>query len=449
MQPAGISQRDCDVLVIGGGPAGSTVSTLLARQGHRVVLLDKDRHPRFHIGESLLPANMPLFDRLGVGAAVREIAMPKRGAEFVSPHHERTQTYYFADAWDKSLPMAYQVKREDFDHLLLRNAADQGVEVHEATLASELRWSTDGERVESLTALDAQGQATEWRPRFLVDASGRDTFLAARLQTKVKNPDHNSAAVYAHFRGARRLQGADEGNITIFWFEHGWFWFIPLSDGATSVGMVTWPYHMKTREGRALQDFLLDNIRSCPPLAERLAGAEVVTQAEATGNYSYLSTRSHGQGFLLLGDAYAFIDPVFSSGVWLAMSSAEIGARTVDTCLCEPAQASGALRRFDRHMRRGPREFSWFIYRMTNPTMRGFFMEPHNPLRMKEALLSVLAGDLFGRTPIWPSLWAFKGMYFAFNLGSPLRSWRAWRQRRRNIQPLLSASPSSTPASSA
>lgn len=444
MQETDTAPRDCDVLVIGGGPAGSTVSTLLARQGHRVVLLDKDHHPRFHIGESLLPANMPLLDRLGVGDAVRAIGMLKPGAEFVSPQHSHTQTYYFADAWDKSMPTAYQVKRADFDQLLLRNAAEQGVEVHEGTLARELRWAADGQRVASVVSSDAQGRSTEWRPRFLVDASGRDTFLAGRLKTKEKNPDHNSAAVYAHFRGARRHEGQDAGNITIFWFEHGWFWFIPLSDGATSVGMVTWPYHMKTRGGRELMDFLLDNIRHCPPLAERLAGAQPATPAEATGNYSYRSTLSHGAGFLLLGDAYAFIDPVFSSGVWLAMSSAEIGARTVDTCLREPARAAQALRRFDRHMRHGPREFSWFIYRMTNPTMRGFFMDPHNPLRMKEALLSVLAGDLFGRTPIWPSLWAFKGLYLAVNLGNPLRSWRAWRQRRRNIRPTASASASSS-----
>jgi len=435
MPPAETAIRTCDVLVIGGGPAGSTASTLLARQGHQVVLIDKDHHPRFHIGESLLPANMPLLDELGVGEAVRAIGMLKPGAEFVSPQHSHTQTYYFADAWDKSQPTAYQVKRADFDHILLRNAQAEGVEVHQGTRATDLAWAADQQRLDSVTSVDDRGRRTEWRPRFVLDCTGRDTLLAGRLQTKQKNPDHNSAALYAHFQGARRLSGADEGNITVFWFEHGWFWFIPLSDGATSVGMVTWPYHMKTRGERSLDTFLLDNIRTCPALADRLRDAVPLTPAEATGNYSYRSNQSHGQGYLLLGDAYAFIDPVFSSGVWLAMSSAQVGARTVDTCLREPARAAGALRRFDRHMRRGPRAFSWFIYRMTNPTMRGFFMYPRNPLRMKEAMLSVLAGDLFGRTPIGPSLLAFKGLYFLVNLGNPLRSWRAWRQRRRNIRP--------------
>src|SRR5690606_36448918 len=141
--------RACDILVIGGGPAGSTVSTLLARQGHQVVLVDKDQHPRFHIGESLLPANMPLLDQLGVGEEVRAIGMHKPGAEFVSPLHAHTQTYYFADAWDKSMPGAYQVKRADFDHILLRNAARHGVQVHENTRATEVQWAADGQHAAS------------------------------------------------------------------------------------------------------------------------------------------------------------------------------------------------------------------------------------------------------------------------------------------------------------
>ncbi|MBX3609918.1 MAG: tryptophan 7-halogenase [Hydrogenophaga sp.] len=426
--------QDCDVFVIGGGPAGSTVSALLASQGHRVVLVDKDHHPRFHIGESLLPANLPLLDRMGVGEAVRAIGMPKPGAEFVSPQHSHTQTYYFADAWDKTMPGAYQVRRADFDHILLNNARTRGVEVFEGTRAVDVQWDAPGRKVASVTTRDDNGASATWRPRFLIDASGRDTFLAGRLKIKTKNPDHNSAAVYAHFQNAQRLPGQDAGNISVFWFEHGWFWFIPLHDGATSVGMVTWPYHMKSRGERSLSDFLLDNIRQCPALAQRLAQATLCTEAEAAGNYSYSATQCHGDNFLLLGDAYAFIDPVFSSGVWLAMSGGEVGAEVVHACLSSPERAKTELARFDRHMRLGPRAFSWFIYRMTNPTMRGFFMQPHNPLRMKEALLSVLAGDLFGRTPIWPSLWAFKALYFSVNLVHPRRAWRAWRQRRGNVQ---------------
>ena len=182
-----------------------------------------------------------------------------------------------------------------------------------------------------------------------------------------------------------------EGNISIFWFQHGWFWFIPLADGSTSVGAVCWPHYLKSRS-KPLTEFFRDTIAMSPELAERLAGAELVDdRVHATGNYSYTSTRGSGDGFLLLGDAYAFIDPVFSSGVYLAMANAFQAADAVATCLDRPQQARAALRRYERHLRRGPRAFSWFIFRMTNPTMRELFMQPRNVMRVKEAVLALLA----------------------------------------------------------
>jgi flavin-dependent dehydrogenase len=165
-----------------------------------------------------------------------------------------------------------------------------------------------------------------------------------------------------------------------------------------------------------------------------LQNATLVSDVQATGNYSYSAERSHGDCYLLLGDAYAFIDPVFSSGVWLAMHSAEVGSQTVDVCLRQPQQAAAALKKFDRTMRHGPRVFSWFIYRVTTPAMRDMFMHPRNTLRVKEALLSVLAGDIYGNTPIWTSLRLFKGLYYTLSLLNLRRSLRAAWQRRRNIQ---------------
>jgi flavin-dependent dehydrogenase len=285
-----------------------------------------------------------------------------------------------------------------------------------------------------ITARTDDGLDQVWQARFVVDASGRDTFLANRFKIKQRNPRHNSSAIYGHFQNARRTSGSDEGNITVMWFDHGWFWFIPLSDGSTSVGMVTWPYHMKTRGQRSLQQFFMDNIATCPELSQRLSEATLINQVEATGNFSYVSRSNHGPGYLMLGDAFAFIDPVFSSGVWLAMSNGVLGAETIDTCLKNPAQSAQALRRFDRQMRHGPKAFSWFIYRVTNPIMRDFFMGPKNVFRVKEALLSVLAGDVFGKTPIWPSILAFKTLYYSANILQPRRAFAAWKQRRHNIR---------------
>lgn len=425
-------QQACDVLVIGGGPAGTTVAPLLAEKGYRVVLLEKARHPRFHIGESLLPANLPLFERLGVADEVRAIGMEKWGAEFVSPHHDMPQVFHFAEAWKKDMPYAYQVRRAEFDTILIRNAAAKGVEVHEGCKAKGVDFHPDN--TATVRAEHDDGRQVEYSARFVVDASGRDTFLANRFQIKHRNPKHNSSAVYGHFSGARRHDGQAEGNITIFWFEHGWFWFIPMMNDVTSVGMVTWPYFMKTKGERSLQQFLMDGIARCPALAERLKMATLVNEVEATGNFSYVSERNHGANYLLLGDAYAFIDPVFSSGVLLAMNSGLIGAEAIDTCLRDPAQAPAALKRFDRLMKHGPKEFSWFIYRVTNPIMRDFFMHPKNIFRVKEALLSVLAGDVFGNTPIWRSIRMFKLLYYIANIVQPKRAYMGWKRRRFNIR---------------
>jgi flavin-dependent dehydrogenase len=422
---------ECDVLVVGGGPAGSTISTVLAEQGHNVVLMEKAHHPRFHIGESLLPANVQLLDKLGVREQVEKIGMRKWGVEFVSPQHKQPAKVEFAEAWNKTMPYSWQVRRADFDEILFRNAQKKGARTLEGYRVRDVAFDDGGATVQ--VELD-DGARQTWRTKFLVDASGRDTLLANQLKCKQKNPKHNSAALYGHFTGAKRLLGREEGNITIFWFEHGWFWFIPLADGTTSIGAVCWPYYLKSRT-KPLPEFLKDTIALSPELAKRLEGAELVNnEAQATGNYSYTATHCSGERYLMLGDAYTFIDPVFSSGVYLAMQNGFDGAEVVQTTLSNPQQAGAARAKFDKLARHGPREFSWFIFRVTNPTMREFFMAPQNPLRVKEALMSLLAGDIYGKTPIWRALRVFKTLYYIVSTGHVFRTVRAWKQRRLNIR---------------
>jgi len=422
---------NCDVLVVGGGPAGSTIAALLAEQGRDVVVVEKSRHPRFHIGESLLPANAALFERLGVRERVEAIGMQKWGVEFVSPDHENRQFIEFGDAWDKSMPYAWQVRRSELDELLFRDAARKGARTFEGERVREVAFGADDATVE-VEAED--GSRRTWRAKFVVDASGRDTLLANQFRCKEKNPRHNSSALYGHFTGAERLPGKLEGNITIFWFAHGWFWLIPLADGTTSVGAVCWPYYLKSRS-KPLPDFFRDTIAMCPELDRRLAGAKLVDErVYATGNYSYSSARSSGERYLMIGDAYAFVDPVFSSGVYLAMQSAFEGARVVEAVLDGRRDAAALRRRFDRSVQRGPRVFSWFIFRVTNPTMREFFMSPQNPFRVKEALISLLAGDIHGRTPIWGSIRMLKALYYLVSIANLGRTVRAWKRRRVNIR---------------
>jgi flavin-dependent dehydrogenase len=426
-----VSAARCDVLVVGSGPAGSTIATLLAERGRRVVIVEKDRHPRFHIGESLLPLNLPLFERLGVKEQIERIGMIKYGVEFVSPYHGRAVTREFAQAWDKSLPYSYQVRRSEFDHVLLKNAAAKGAEVIEGCRVAAVEFPAEGGAV--IKGREEGGTERRWEADFLVDASGRDTLLAGQLGLKKRNRKHNSAAIFGHFTGARRLPGKAEGHISIFWFDHGWFWFIPLADGTTSVGAVCPPDYIKSRK-TDLTSFLMSTIAMCPEIADRLKDAQLAAAVHATGNYSYSADRMAGRSYILVGDAYAFIDPIFSTGVYLAMITAFLGADAVEACLREPTKAPQVLRRYEKQARRGLQAFTWYIYRVRNPALRNLFMSSRSPLRIGDAVLSLLAGDAFGRSPIGWRLTAFKVIYYMQSLLHLRSGIKAWRIRRRSAQ---------------
>lgn len=426
---------ECDVAVIGGGPGGSTIAALLAKRGWRVEVIEKARHPRFHIGESLLPMNLPLLQTLGVKEQIDSIGIPKHGAEFNAPEPGAVKTYYFKNALDRSQPMAYQVKRADFDHILLKNCAAAGANVHEDTRVTGVNFTPAGASVD---AIAADGSARQWKARYVVDASGRDTFLASRLRLKQRNSKHASAAMFAHFSGAQRSAGIDEGNISVYWFDFGWFWMIPLPNDTMSVGAVCTPEYLKSRQTDPTQ-FFLETIQLSPGVAERLRHARLCSEVTATGNYSYQAKHMAGDGYLMVGDAFAFVDPVFSSGVLLAMNSAFLGAEVVDAQLKNRPDAAAQLRRYQKQVRHGVKTFSWFIYRVRTPAFRHLLLHPQNRFRVEEAMVSLLSGDIFGRTAVRPRLILFKGIYYALSLYMLKASVSSYFSRRASRRAAASA----------
>ncbi|HEY0231058.1 MAG TPA: NAD(P)/FAD-dependent oxidoreductase [Dokdonella sp.] len=417
---------ECDVLVVGGGPGGSTAATLLQRQGRRVLQLEKDHHPRFHIGESLLPANLPIFDQLGVMEKVRALGVLKLGADFPSDEGNY-QTFHFRHALGNTPPHAFQVKREEFDAMLFEHARESGVDAREGVKVEQVEIAGAGRVVAH--AKDAEGNALTVNARYLVDASGRDTLLGNALKLKRKNDKHQSAAIFSHFRGVERRPGDDAGNISIYNFAHGWCWFIPLQDGVVSVGCVCFPEYLKQRRGHN-EEFLLDTLKLMPSAWSRMAEAQMISDVRVTGNYSYTCAAMCGPGWVMVGDAYAFVDPVFSSGVYLAMHSGKQAAAMVGAILDAPASEAALQRAFTARIRRGVRVFSWFIYRFNSPVMRHLFAHPGNQWRIQDGVISMLAGDVFDSAPVMRRLHLFKFIYATLGVLN-LRRYLADRIERR------------------
>ncbi|MBM3852284.1 MAG: NAD(P)/FAD-dependent oxidoreductase [Verrucomicrobia bacterium] len=331
-----------DVLVVGGGPAGATAGALLAAKGRAVLILEKEKFPRYHIGESLMPYCYFTFERLGVLEKIRAMAfVEKHSVQFVGRDGRVSTPFYFFQHFDHPAAKTWQVPRADFDRMLLDHAREAGATVREETEVTGLLRDAGG-AVTGVLARASDGSTAEYRARVVIDATGRDALFLRKTGTRRRDPQLNKVAIWTYFRGAKRDAGLDEGATTVAYLEgKGWFWHIPLRDDIVSSGVVAERDYLfrDTQDPRAI---FAREVRQNPWIEDHLSTGRQFGEYWVTGEYSYRGEHCAADGLVLVGDAFAFLDPVFSSGVFLALKTGELAADAVDAALARPGPVPAA-----------------------------------------------------------------------------------------------------------
>ncbi len=384
---------ETDVAVIGGGPAGTTVSTLIAQQGYRVQLFEREKFPRFHIGESLIPETYWVLKRLNMlDKMCNSPFVQKHSVQFVGSSGRLSEPFYFTEHKPHECSQTWQVLRSEFDKMMLDNAREHGVEAFEETRVLDVLF--EGDRAVGLRVAGPDGVPREVRAKVVVDASGQSTMIANRFKLRVADPELKKGAVWTYFEGAYRDSGRDEGATLVLSTagRRGWFWYIPLHNNIVSVGVVS-SFDALFKGRGSHEQIYYEEVENCPAVKQRISHGKRVGEFYATKDYSYRARQAAGDGWVLVGDAYGFLDPLYSSGVLLALKSGQLAADAIVEGLAKNDTTAAQLGSWSADYGGGVDRMRRLVCEFYNGFSFGRFVKQYPQL--KGHLTDLLIGDLF------------------------------------------------------
>jgi flavin-dependent dehydrogenase len=385
-----------DVIVMGGGPAGSSVATMLAREGRQVIVFEKEIFPRHHIGESLMTDTYWTFRRMGILEKLRDSPFVRKySVQFANAAGKESRPFYFFEAVHHESAVTWQVTRAKFDELLINHAAEQGATVHQGVLVKQVLF--EGDRAVGVEVQMQDGSRQKFYAKVVVDATGQMAMLSNKFRWRVRDPKLKKAVLYSYFKGVHREPDLNGGATLVLRTEHGsggWFWYIPLEDEITSVGIVADPDYLLKGRGQDLAKIFEEEIQKCAPVGKRVAGGERVDKIYSILDYSYRSKHNAGNGFIIIGDAYGFLDPIYSSGVLLALKMAELAADSIHDAFQHDDFSAARLGQYQAKLDRGIESMRKLVYAFYNDgfSFSGFLRKYPDE---RTHIINLLIGDVF------------------------------------------------------